>query len=151
MRSLLFINEFMEGDKEIHMQAVKMTELKCPSCKGWLKADRQSSDIEVCQECNARYFIQWNYSEETGKEELELKPVPQRIAYKPIQREEPKKTGWEPYGWKRGVALVILFFVLMGIMYGPKIYRRYQMDHGGYAAEMENEPEDKQIDQSGKN
>ena len=39
--------------------------------------------------------------------------VPDRIAYEPTQRKEPKKTGWEPYGWKRGVALVILFFVLI--------------------------------------
>lgn len=62
-------------------------------------------------------------------------PVPDRIAYQPTQKKEAKKTGWEPYGWKRGVALVILFFVLMGIMYGPKIYKRYQMDHGGIVTE----------------
>ena len=62
-------------------------------------------------------------------------PVPERIAYQPTHKKEAKKTGWEPYGWKRGVALVILFFVLMGIMYGPKIYKRYQMDHGGIVTE----------------
>ena len=65
--------------------------------------------------------------------------VPDRIAYESTQRKEPKKTGWEPYGWKRGVALVILFFVLMGLMYGPKIYKRYQMDHGGAVTEAQTE------------
>ena len=114
-----------------------MTELRCPSCGGVLEIDKQNHNIETCEQCHARYVIQWKVSEETGKEELELKPVPQRIAYEPVRKEEPKKTGWEPYGWKRGVALVVLFFVLMGIMYGPKIYRRYQMDHGGLAAEMQ--------------
>lgn len=69
------------------------------------------------------------------------KPVPERIAYQPTQKREPKKSGWEAYGWKRGVALVILFFVLMGIMYGPKIYQRYQMDHGAIATqESQNQP-----------
>lgn len=115
------------------MQTVKMTELKCPSCGGRLSIDKEKPDIEVCQECHTRYSIQWNYFKSTGKEELELKPIPERIAYQPSQRKEPKKTGWEPYGWKRGVALTILFFVLMGIMYGPKIYRRYQMDHAAEA------------------
>lgn len=118
-----------------------MTELKCPSCGGKLEIDKQNHNIEVCEQCHTSYAIQWKVSEETGKEELELKPIPQRIAYEPVQKKEPKKTGWEPYGWKRGVALVILFFVLMGIMYGPKIYRRYQMDHGGLPAEMQEESE----------
>lgn len=95
----------------------------------------------MCQDCGTRYTIQRKVSEETDREELDLRPVPQRIAYEPVQKKEPKKTGWEPYGWKRGVALTILFFVLMGIMYGPKIYKRYQMDHGGITAEMQNEPE----------
>lgn len=123
------------------MDVVKMTELTCPSCGGKLEIDKQNSKIEVCQECHTQYTLQWKTSPDTGMEELHLKPVPQRIEYEPIHRKEPKKTGWEPYGWKRGVALVILFFVLMGIMYGPKIYQRYQMDHGGAAIEMESETE----------
>lgn len=60
--------------------------------------------------------------------------------YQPFQKKEPKKSGWEPYGWKRGAALVILFFVLMGIMYGPKVYQRYQMDHGGIVTESQDQP-----------
>lgn len=87
--------------------------------------------LEECESCHKRYQISWEQSEETGKEELKLKAQPKKIAYEPVREAEKKKTGWEPWGWKRGVALVILFFVLMGIMYGPKVYRRYQMDHGG--------------------
>ena len=34
---------------------------------------------------------------------------------------------------------VILFFVLMGMMYGRKIYDRYQMDHGGVTTEAQKE------------
>ncbi len=112
-----------------------MIELKCPSCGGNLEIDKQNQNIAVCKNCRTPYAIQWDASDETDKTE----PMPQRIAYEPIRKKEPKKTGWEPYGWKRGVALVILFFVLMGIMYGPKIYRRYQMDHGGLTAEVQNE------------
>lgn len=122
------------------MEGVNMTELKCPSCGGKLKADGESGSLEICRECGKQYEIQWRQSEETGKEELCLRPVPQRMAYEPVERTEPKKTGWEPYGWKRGVALVILFFVLMGLMYGPKIYARYQMDHGGIV--MENQAQE---------
>jgi len=111
----------------------EMTELRCPSCGGDLEPDKQNHNMAKCRQCHALYAIQWNASEEA---------VPERIAYEPIQKKEPKKTGWEPYGWKRGVALVILFFVLMGIMCGPKIYRRYQMDHGGITAEMQSEQEE---------
>ncbi len=119
-----------------------MIELKCPLCEGKLKADQHNPNIEVCPKCQIQYAIEWNISEETGEKELKLRPLPDRIAYEPTHKTKPKKTGWEPYGWKRGVALVILFFVLMGIMYGPKIYRRYQMDHGGLTTEMQNEPEE---------
>ena len=108
-----------------------MTELRCPSCGGALELDEQHPDMETCLQCHAKYQICWERSAETGKEEVCLKPLPKKIAYEPVREVEKKKSGWEPWGWKRGVALVILFFVLMGIMYGPKIYRRYQMDHGG--------------------
>jgi len=113
----------------------KMAELKCPSCGGTLEIDKKNRNIAVCRECHTVFTVQPDSEEEE-------KPISQRIAYEPIQRPEPKKTGWEPYGWKRGVALVILFFVLMGIMYGPKVYRRYQMDHGGITTEAQSETEE---------
>lgn len=117
-----------------------MTELKCPSCGGKLTPDSKNPNIELCSQCNKTYTFQKIHSEDAGEAKLCLTPVPDRIAYQPLEKKEPKKTGWEPYGWKRGVALVILFFVLMGIMYGPKIYARYQMDHGG-AAQVQQQQE----------
>ncbi len=118
-----------------------MTELKCPSCGGKLTPDSKNPNIEFCSQCSKTYTFQKIHSEDTGEAKLCLTPVPDRIAYQPLEKKEPKKTGWEPYGWKRGVALVILFFVLMGIMYGPKIYARYQMDHGGGAAQVQQQQE----------
>ena len=106
-----------------------MTELRCPTCGGKLEIDKTNPNIEHCVQCNKTFTFQKVHSQETGEERLCLVPVPDRMEYTPIEKKEPKKTGWEPYGWKRGIALVILFFVLMGIMYGPKIYQRYQMDH----------------------
>lgn len=116
-----------------------MTELKCPSCGGRMEIDKRNPNIEICSKCHKQYKIEKVHSETTGEEKLHLSPVPDRIPYEPVEKKGPKKTGWEPYGWKRGVALVILFFVLMGIMYGPKIYRRYQMDHGGITTEESQE------------
>lgn len=114
-----------------------MTEIKCPSCGGKMEIDAKNPNIEICRQCNKKYAVQWIHSEATGEDKLDLRPVQDRIDYEPTKKKEPKKTGWEPYGWKRGVALVILFFVLMGLMYGPKIYQRYQMDHGAVAVEAE--------------
>lgn len=116
-----------------------MTELRCPSCKGKLEIDKKNPNIEICSQCKKTYTFQKVHSETTGEARLHLIPVPDRIQYQPVEKKEPKKTGWEPYGWKRGVALVILFFVLMGIMYGPKIYARYQMDHSQITAEIQEE------------
>lgn len=117
------------------MEPVRVKALRCPACGGNLELDQQNPNIETCQQCQAKYTIQWNRSSETGQEEALLKPLPKRIAYEPVPEVKKKKSGWEPYGWKRGVALVIAFFVIMGAMYGPKIYQRYQMDHGGAAVE----------------
>lgn len=116
-----------------------MTELRCPSCGGKLEIDKKNPNIEICKQCSKTYTFQKIHSETTGEAKLRLTPVPDRIAYEPVEKKERKKTGWEPYGWKRGVALVILFFVLMGIMYGPKIYARYQMDHSAATIQTQEE------------
>ena len=117
-----------------------MKEIKWPSCGGPLRIETKNPKKEISDQCKKKYAVESIYSQATGKEKIELRLVPERMAYEPVKKKEPKKTGWEPYGWKRGVALVILFFVLMGIMYGPKIYRRYQMDHGGITTESQKEP-----------
>lgn len=113
---------------------MKMTELRCSACDGTLKIDEQNPGIAECEYCHTKYSIEWDrsgtYGGAAGMGNPYLKPMPGKINYQPIHKEEPKKTGWEPYGWKRGVALVILFFVIMGVWKGPAVYRRYQMDHG---------------------
>ncbi len=105
-----------------------------------MEIDQKNPNIEICRQCNKKYAVRWIHSQATGEDKLDIRPVLEKMDYQPIQKKEPKKSGWEPYGWKRGVALVILFFVLMGMMYGPKIYRRYQMDHGGITAESQEQP-----------
>ena len=111
---------------------MKITELKCAACGGSLKIDEKNPNIAECEYCHTRFTLET----EKGMEAPQLK----RIDYTPVEIPKSKENGWEPYGWKRGVALVILFFVLMGIMYGPKVYRRYQMDHGGIAIESQEQP-----------
>lgn len=111
---------------------MKMTELRCSACDGTLKIDEQNPGIAECEYCHTKYTIEWDRSGTyggAGNGNPYLKPMPGKINYQPVHREEPKKTGWEPYGWKRGVALVILFLVIMGVWKGPAVYRRYQMDH----------------------
>ena len=122
------------------MEDGKMTDIKCPSCGGKLEIDPNNSNMGICGQCNKPYAVQWIHSRSTGKDKLDLRFVPEKMDNQPVKKKGPKKSGWEPYGWKRGVALVILFFVLMGIMYGPKVYRRYQMDHGGIAIESQEQP-----------
>lgn len=122
------------------MEDEKRTDIKCPSCGTTLEFDQKNPDMGICRQCSKTYAVQWIHSQATGTNKLDIRYVPKRMDYQPVQKKEPKKSGWEPYGWKRGVALVILFFVLMGIMYGPKVYRRYQMDHEGVATESQEQP-----------
>lgn len=110
---------------------MKMTELRCSACDGTLKIDQENPGIAECEYCHTKYSIEWDRAAggAGGTGNPYLKPMPGRINYQPVQRQEPKKTGWEPYGWKRGVALAVGFLVIMAVWKGPAVYRRYQMDH----------------------
>lgn len=108
---------------------MNITELRCSACNGTLKVDKENPNVAVCEYCHTKFMIEWSRPGIHGQQDIQLRQMPQKIAYQPIEPKEPKKTGWEPYGWKRGVALVILFFVIFGVWKGPAIYRRYQMDH----------------------
>lgn len=121
---------------------MNITELRCSACNGTLKVNPQNPNVVECEYCHTKFMVEWNHPGSQGGQNVQLRQMPQRINYQPSKPAEPKKTGWEPYGWKRGVALVILFFVLMGIMYGPKIYARYQMDHGGITTEAQEQQEE---------
>lgn len=113
---------------------MNITELRCSACNGTLKVDEQNPNVAVCEYCHTKFMMEWSHPGMQGQQDIQLRRMPEKIAYQPARKEEPKRTGWEPYGWKRGVALVILFFVIMGVWKGPAIYRRYQMDHSAASA-----------------
>lgn len=113
---------------------MKITELRCSACQGTMIVDPENPNYAVCEYCGTRYLIEWDTAggdRAAGEGNPSLKKVPEPIQYKPIPflLHEKKKTGWEPYGWKRGVAIGALFLVILGVIKGPAVYRRYKMDH----------------------
>lgn len=111
---------------------MKITELRCTACQGTMIVDPENPNYAICEYCGTRYLIEWDTAGgngAAGERNPSLKKIPEPIKYQPVKIDEKKKTGWEPYGWKRGVALVVLFFVILGVMRGPAVYRRYKMDH----------------------
>ena len=107
---------------------MNITELRCSSCNGTLKVNPQNPNVVECEYCHTKFMVEWNHPGSQSGQNVQLRQMPQRINYQPTKPAEPKKTGWEPYGWKRGVALVILFFVIMGVWKGPALYRRYKLN-----------------------
>lgn len=107
---------------------MNITELRCSACNGTLKVNPQNPNVVECEYCHTKFMVEWNHPGSQGRQDVQLRQMPQRINYQPSKPAEPKKTGWEPYGWKRGVALVILFFVIMGVWKGPALYRRYKLN-----------------------
>lgn len=67
------------------------------------------------------------------------------IDYQP-SGEKVRSTGWEPYGWKRGVALVVVLVLAILLLNAKGIYQRWKMDHqeatlaNTEQAEKENSP-----------
>lgn len=111
---------------------MKITELRCSACQGTMIVDPENPNYAICEYCGTRYLIEWDTAggnKAAGEENPSLKKIPEPIKYQPVKIHEKKKTGWEPYGWKRGAAIVVLFFVILGVMRGPAVYRRYKMDH----------------------
>lgn len=107
---------------------MNITELRCSACNGTLKVNPQNPNVVECEYCHTKFMVEWNHPGSQNGQDVLLRQMPQRINYQPTKPAEPKKTGWEPYGWKRGVALVILFFVILGVWKGPALYRRYQLN-----------------------
>ncbi len=108
---------------------MKITELRCSACDGTLKVDENNPNFAECEYCHTKFTIEWDHPGTPGRGDAHLKQIPARINYIPIPEREEKKTGWEPYGWKRGIAVAILGFVLLVGVNIPAIYRRYKMDH----------------------
>lgn len=109
---------------------MKITELKCTSCNGSLKIDENNPHIAVCEYCKTRYVLEDEGGGEVhlGGEEKE-KVKEKEIWYEPAKEKKVRKTGWEPYGWKRGVALVSIGLVLMVAMNWKGLKRRWDLDH----------------------
>lgn len=104
---------------------MKITELRCSSCNGPLKIDEENPNIAVCEYCKSRYMI-----EQEGNDNVTMRG-PEQAWYQPRipePQKQVKKTGWEPYGWKRGTALVVIFFVGIFLMNGKAILRRMEMN-----------------------
>lgn len=51
-----------------------------------------------------------------------------RIANQPTEPVKEKKTGWEPYGWKRGVACGVALVVFITLLNAKGLYRRIKMN-----------------------
>ncbi|MBT9778980.1 leucine-rich repeat domain-containing protein [Clostridium sp. MCC353] len=108
---------------------MKITELRCSSCNGPLKIDEENPSIAVCEYCKSRYII-----EQEENEDVTMRG-PEQNWYQPREpKPEVKKTGWEPYGWKRGTAL--FFVMILGILLinGKGIMRRMEINRAEKAA-----------------
>lgn len=54
-------------------------------------------------------------------------PATGRIEYQSLDDQKIRSTGWEPYGWKRGVVLGILLVLGITLLNARGLYRRWQM------------------------
>ena len=105
---------------------MKITELKCAACGGSLKIDEKNPNIAECEYCHTRFTLET----EKGMEAPQLK----RIDYTPVEIPKSKENGWEPYGWKRGVAMTVAFGVILLIWHGPELYERFKMNQAAAEA-----------------
>lgn len=105
---------------------MKITELKCTACGGDLKVDKNNPGLAVCEYCKRQYGIEW---ENEGAVHFR-KETPEHfyIPREPDPRDQGKKTGWEPYGWKRGLALGFLAMAVLVGMNFKGIMARYRQD-----------------------
>lgn len=103
---------------------MKIVGLQCPSCGAELKIDKKNPNVAVCEYCESKYAIEWN---------REQAYFNRRIAAE-IPTEQ-KKTGWEYYGWKRGLLLAGIGIALLALVQIP-VYNKWKTNHGS-AREME--------------
>lgn len=57
-----------------------------------------------------------------------------KIAYQPAEPIKEKKSGWEPYGWKRGVVCAVALVVFITLLNAKGLYRRIKMNQEEKAA-----------------
>lgn len=103
---------------------MKITELRCPACNGTLKIDENNSKVAECEYCKTKYALEWEGDNARIGTQSAV-PAPRPYYTPTAPKPAKKKTGWEPYGWKRGVALVCVFFVFVGVVYGPRVIKKH--------------------------
>lgn len=59
----------------------------------------------------------------------------ERIAYQPTEPVRERKTGWEPYGWKRGIVCGIALVVFITLINAKGLYKRIKMNQEEKAAQ----------------
>lgn len=127
---------------------MKITELRCTACNGTLKIDEKNPNIAECEYCRTRYTIEWD-NENTKLTEIpqmRYTPHPQTSSGNPARTsgsyssQQKKKTGWEPYGWKRGAAVAGAGFVIMALVLGPLVYRKWQAEHIALPTDVQSSP-----------
>lgn len=107
---------------------MKITELKCPACGGDLKIEKGNKNFAVCEYCNTSFALEWEHEEAI---------LTRRINYEvPRQPSVQQRTGWEYYGWKRGLALGITGILLLLAVNARGIYRRWQTDQDVSASKL---------------
>ena len=60
-----------------------------------------------------------------------------RIEYQSLDDQKIRSTGWEPYGWKRGVVLGILLVLGITLLNAPGLYRRWKINRQETAETVE--------------
>lgn len=74
-------------------------------------------------------------------------PATGRIEYKSLDDQKIRSTGWEPYGWKRGVVLGILLILGITLLNARGLYQRWQMirQKTAEAVEQTESPQEKTL------
>lgn len=104
---------------------MKLTELRCPACNGTLKIDENDPNTAVCEYCRTRYILEW----ENGS--ARINQTPQRN-YRTIEP-GPRRTGWEPYAWKRIILCLAAAVLVFGAAFGPKLLKNRRKAASGMA------------------
>ncbi len=107
---------------------MKITELRCSACDGTLKLDEKNPNFAVCEYCHTRYMIEWNHPDVAGRDDVQLRRMPEVIPYQRIPQREETKPEQENGKWKKGAALAALAVIVLGVMCCPAVYQRYRAD-----------------------
>ena len=103
---------------------MKLTELKCTACGGSVKQDPENPRIVECEYCHSRFIVE----SEHGMTPVYTTPV----SYTPVKQPERKEDG--EFRWKHGVLLAVCLLGAVALLYGPRLYKKYQEDQRAEAS-----------------